>query len=117
MKNFWKFIVFACLITQFSYSYTTNKNAVSSLQKETKTNFSKESLSSFYILRPDIHRVNTSDVKNNTRIPVGFSYYNTTELQFTPILRRIALRVILFAQDIDRCASVSILLFPFHYFW
>lgn len=116
MKNFWKFVVFACLITQFSYPYTTNKNAVSSLQKETKTNFSKESLSSFYFVRPNIHRVTTSDLKNNTRIPVGFSYC-TTELQLTPILRRIALKVILFAQDIDRCASVSILLFPFHYFW
>jgi hypothetical protein len=115
MKNFWKFIVFACLLTQFGFAYNSNSNISSSFQKKNDTTFSKESLSSFQFVRPSIDR-GTSDLKDNNRIPVGLRFY-PTELQSLSILSENTLKIVLSDQDINRCNGVSILLFPFHYFW
>lgn len=115
MKNFWKFIVFTCLLTQFGYANNTNKNTISSFQKKIETTFSKESVSSSHFVRPTINR-GISDLKQHNRIPAGLSYF-ATELQPLSILRDNNLKIVVSDQDIDRCNKVSILLFPFHYFW
>lgn len=115
MKKIWKFIIFVCLITQFGYAYNSNPNITSSFQKKNENILSKESLSSFHFVRPSIDK-GTSDFKHNNRIPAGLSNY-ATEFQTLPILRDNDFKIVLSEQDVNRCNKVSILLFPFHYFW
>ena len=115
MKTFWKFIVFTGLLIQFSFAYSANHDATISFQKESNTTFSKESLSVSHFVQPSIER-GTPDQKHNTRIPVYINNSNTL-LPFFSSFRENNLKIVLSDQDIDRCAKVSILLFPFHYFW
>lgn len=100
---------------QFGYAYSTNKNTIPSVQRKTETTFSKESISSSDFIRPNIHR-GTFDLKTSNRIPAGLNFW-PTQLQSLPILRIKVLKIVVSDQDINRCATVSILLFPFHYFW
>lgn len=99
---------------QVGYAYNPNQEIPTS-QKKTENTISKESFGAIQFLRPSIER-GTLDLKHNNRIPVGFSYY-PTELQSLGILRKQDLRISVLDQDINRCKSVSILLFPFHYYW
>ena len=115
MKNFWKLVVFACLFMQFGFAHNASKHTTANFQKKSENTFSKKSISAFQFVRPTIER-GTSDLKHNNRIPVGFSYC-PTEYQFSSILSNNDLKIALSDQDIDRCNKVSILLFPFHYFW
>jgi len=115
MNFFWKFIVFTCLLTQFGFAYNSNPNVASSLQKKNDTKFSKESLSSFQFVRPSIDK-GTPNLKNNNRIPAGLNFCPVT-LQSLSILRDNTLKIALSDQDLDRYNSVSIFLFPFHFFW
>ncbi|MGQ7944757.1 hypothetical protein [Flavobacterium sp. WC2509] len=115
MKNFWKFIVLACLLTQFGFAYNTNQQSTPSFQKKDNTSLTKENSSAFQLVQLSIERV-TLDLKNNNRIPVGIGHY-PTELQSLSVLRDTTPKIVLSNQDIDRYNGVSILLFPFHYFW
>ncbi|HSD05940.1 hypothetical protein [Flavobacterium sp.] len=120
MKNFWKFIVLVGLFVQLGFAHNANRNAMVSLQKvslqkESNTKFSKESLSASEFVQPTISR-GTLDLKHTNRVPAGIAHY-PSELQSLTILRNITHKIFLSDQDIDRYNGVSILLFPFHYFW
>ncbi|PKB17910.1 hypothetical protein [Flavobacterium sp. 5] len=114
MKTFWKFIVFTGLLIQSTFAYSANHDAVITFQKENNTEFGKESLSTSHFIQPSIER-GTPDLKHNNRIPVGLS--SNTLLPLFTSLKENNIKIVLSNQDIDRCAEVSILLFPFHYFW
>ena len=115
MGKFWKFIVFAGLLIQFSLAYSANHDSTISLKKDNSTAFSKESLSVSYFVQPSIERGNP-DLKHNNRIPVDTNDFNTAFPLFSNLKENNS-KIYLSDQDIDRCAKVSILLFPFHYFW
>jgi hypothetical protein len=115
MGKFWKFIVFTGLLIQFSFAYSANHDATFSTKKANNTAFSKESLSVSHFVQPSIERSNP-DLKHNNRLPVNIDDSNTALLSFTNFKER-NLKIVLSDQDIDRCTKVSILLFPFHYFW
>ena len=114
MKTFWKFIVFTGLLIQFNFAYSANNDAIISFQKENNTEFGKETLSTSHFLQPTVER-STPDLKHNNRIPVGI--IENTLLPLFSNLKDNNLKIALSEQDIDRCSKVSILLFPFHYFW
>lgn len=114
MKTFWKFIVFTGLLLQFTFAYSANHDAVITFPKENNTQFGKESLSTSHFVQPSIER-GTPDLKHNNRIPVGLSE-NTILPLFSGLTEKNT-KIVLSDQDIDRCVQVSILLFPFHYFW
>ncbi|WP_348825225.1 hypothetical protein [Flavobacterium aestuarii] len=117
MKNFWKLIVFACLFLQSSYAFDAIQYSESSLQKkDNRTIFDKENLGIPNFVQFSIER-GTSDLKNNNRIPVGFGNYFPAEFQSLHALNDNNSKIVLSNQDVDRYNSVSILLFPFHYFW
>ena len=115
MGKFWRFIVFAGLLFQFSLAYSTNQDASFSTKKDHSTLFSKESLSACHFFQPNIERSNP-DLKHSNRIPVNIDNTNTA-LQLFSSFKESNLKIVLSEQDIDRCKKVSILLFPFHYFW
>lgn len=115
MKKFWKFIVFAGLLIQFSLGYSANNGSTISEKKDNNTAFSKESLSIPHFVQPSIERSNP-DLKHNNRIPVDISNFNTALSLFSNLKENNS-KIFLSDQDIDRCAKVSILLFPFHIFW
>ena len=114
MRNFWKFIVFTGLLIQFSFAYSANHDATISFRKDNNTAFSKESLSVSHFVQPSIERSNP-DLKHNNRIPVNIGDSNTAPLFSN--FRENNPKIVLSDQDVDRCKKVSILLFPFHYFW
>jgi hypothetical protein len=115
MKAFGKFIVLIGLFIQFNFAYSANQYAFPSFQKKNNTSLSKESLSTSHFIQPSIDR-GTLDQSHNTRIPVGINDCNTLS-PFFPCFKGNNLKIVLSDQDIDRCTKVSILLFPFHYFW
>jgi hypothetical protein len=114
MKNFWKFIVFIGLLMQFSFAYSANHNETISFSKANNPEFNKESLSTSHFVEPSIERSNP-DLKHNNRIPAGLAA--NTLLELFSSLKKNNAKIILSNQDINRCTKVSILLFPFHYFW
>jgi len=117
MKNFWKLIVFACLFIQSGYAFDAIKLSESSFQKKNNTTiFDKENLGIPNFVQFCIER-GTSDLKNNNRIPVGFGNYFPAEFRSLSTLKESNPKIVLSNQDVDRYNSVSILLFPFHYFW
>ena len=116
MKNFWKIIVFACLFIQMGYAYDTNQDSPISFQKKENTSFDKESLGTSEFVQFSIER-GAVDLKHNNRVLTGIGHYSPTEFQSLSFLTNNTLKIVLSDQDIDRYNSVSILLFPFHYFW
>jgi hypothetical protein len=115
MKTFWKFIVLTGLFIQFNFAYSANQYIVPSFQKGNNTSLTKESLNSSHFIQPSIDR-GTLDQNQNSRIPVYINDCNTLSPLFSG-LKENNLKIVLSDQDIDRCIKVSILLFPFHYFW
>jgi hypothetical protein len=115
MRKFWKFVVFVCLFIQTGNAYNTNKQNSFSLQKETENIFSKKSFGSFQFVRPSINRA-ISDFKTNHRIPTALGYL-PLELTSLSVLDKHKFKLISAKQDINRCTNVSVLLFPFHYYW
>ena len=114
MRKFWKFIVFTGLLIQFGFAYSANHDTTISFLKENNPEINKESLSTTHFVLPCIER-GTPDLKHNNRIPVGLS--ENILLPIFSSLKENNLKITLSDQDIDRYNSVSILLFPFHYFW
>ncbi len=114
MKKFWKFIVFTGLLIQFSFAYSANHDSTISFPKGNNSEINKESLSTSHFVLPSVER-GTPDLKHNNRIPVGLG--ENTLLPVFSNFKENNVKIILSDQDIDRCSKVSILLFPFHYFW
>ena len=102
------------MLIQFSFAYCANHDITISAKKDNNTAFSKESLSVSHFVQPSIERSNP-DLKHNNRIPVNIGDSNTAPLFSS--FRENNPKIVLSDQDIDRCTKVSILLFPFHYFW
>ena len=98
------------------YAYDTNQDSPISFQKKENTSFDKESLGNSEFVQFSIQR-GTLDLKNNNRVLSGIGLYAPTEFQSLSVLTNNTLKIVLSDQDIDRYNSVSILLFPFHYFW
>jgi hypothetical protein len=115
MGKFWKFIAFIGLLIQFSFAYSANHDVSFSQKKDNNSAFSKESLNVCHFVQPNIERSNP-DLKHSNRIPVNIDNTNTA-LQLFSSFKESNLKIVLSEQDIDRCKKVSILLFPFHYFW
>lgn len=117
MKNFWKLVVFACLFIQSGFAYDANQHSTSFFQKKHNTTlFDRENIGTPEFVQFSIER-GTLDLKNNNRVPVGIGHHFPTEFQSLSALRNNNLKIVLSDQDINRYNSVSILLFPFHYFW
>ncbi|WP_264563677.1 hypothetical protein [Flavobacterium sp. N3904] len=115
MKTFWKFIVIIGLFMQFSFAYSANQYAIPTFQKENNSSLSKESLSSSHFIQPSVDR-GALDLKHNNRISVDLSDCTLSSLLFSSFKENNP-KIAVFDQDIDRCSQVSILLFPFHFFW
>lgn len=115
MRKLWKFIVFTGLLIQFSFAYSANHDSTISQKKDNNTEFNKKSLGIAHFLQSNIERSNP-DLKHNNRIPFNLNDSNTAILLFSNFKEN-ELKIILSNQDINRCDKVSILLFPFHFFW
>lgn len=100
---------------QFGFAYSANNDAVISFPKGNNPEINKESLNVSHFVQPSIERSNP-DLKHNNRIPAGLDV-NALLPSFSTLKEENNVKIILSDQDIDRCTKVSILLFPFHYFW
>ncbi|WP_269223296.1 MULTISPECIES: hypothetical protein [Flavobacterium] len=115
MKTFWKFTVLIGLFIQFNFAFSANQYDTPSFQNDNSTTFNKESLSSSHFIQPSIDK-GSVDQSHTTRIRIGINDCNLVSPYFI-CSKGNNLNIVLSDQDIDRCIKVSILLFPFHYFW
>lgn len=99
---------------QFGLANGANHDETISFSKGNNPEINKESFSASHFVEPSIERSNP-DLKHNNRVPVGLG--ENTLLPLFSSLEGNDLKIVLSDQDIDRCTNVSILLFPFHYFW
>lgn len=115
MNRIQKIFVYIGLIILFLFAFSANKIAVSSIQPEkNKTSFSVEKNHSSVFIEPRAHNSLSSTQKKT-----DFSVSKYLENFLAPIsnLKISNTHTFVANQDINRCEMVSLLLFPFHFFW
>jgi hypothetical protein len=110
-----KTIIFTRLLIVFLFAYSANESAVAKIQAEQQSSsFSIDGIHSSVFIQPQTSSVFTSSHKT---LDFSVSKYFENFLVVIPDLK-IGKYFTLFAnQDINRCEMVSLLLFPFHFFW
>jgi hypothetical protein len=110
-----KTIFFIGLSIAFAFAFSANEVPVSKIQIEKQnSSFSIESTHSSVFIQP---RASSSFATPQKTINFSIVKYFENYLIVIPdykIRRFFSLHV---NQDINRCEMVSLLLFPFHYFW
>ncbi len=110
-----KTILLIGLIVAFAFAFNANETVVEKIQIEKQdSSFSVDSSHSSVFIEPQ-----TSNLIASTQKTVGYSVakYFENYLVAIPYLK-ISTHLTVYAnQDINRCEMVSLLLFPFHYFW
>jgi hypothetical protein len=110
-----KTIIFIGLSIVFLFVFNTNGSVVDKIQSaKTESSFSVDGIHSSVFIQPQNSSITTSPHKTPD---FSVSKYFENLLVVIPDLK-IGASFILFAnQDINRCEMVSLLLFPFHFFW
>jgi len=110
-----KTLAFIGLSIVFLFASTANQSVVEKIQLEkTNSSLSVDGIHSSVFIQPQTASIFTSPHKTPD---FSVSKYFENLLVVIPDLK-IGFVFILFAnQDINRCEMVSLLLFPFHYFW
>lgn len=110
-----KTLVFIGLLIVFLFAFNANESAVEKIQSaKTNSSFSVDGIHSSFFIQPQTTSIFTSSHKTPD---FSVSKYFENLLVVIPDLK-IGFAFTLFAnQDINRCEMVSLLLFPFHYFW
>jgi hypothetical protein len=110
-----KTLIFIGLSIVFLFVYSANESAVAKIQVEKQnSSFSVDAIHSSVFIQPQASSAFPSSHKT---IDFSVSKYFENFLAVIPDLK-IGKYFTLFAnQDINRCEMVSLLLFPFHFFW
>ena len=110
-----KTIIFIGLSIVFLFAFTANETVVEKIQLEkTNSSFSVDGIHSSVFIQPQAGSTFASPQKTPD---FSVSKYFENLLVVLPEVK-IVNSITLFAnQDINRCEMVSLLLFPFHYFW
>ena len=110
-----KTLVFIGLSIAFLFAAHANKTFVEKIQQEkTDSSFSVDSIHSSVFIQPQANNSFASTQKNPD---FSVSKYFENYLVVIPDLKIVTLFTPFANQDINRCEMVSLLLFPFHYFW
>jgi hypothetical protein len=110
-----KTVVFIGLSIVLLFAFSANQSPIEKIKIEkTSSSFSPDSIHSSVFIQPHANNI------------VGF-HYKTTDYTIAKYLENFQVAISDFKvlkffsrhakQDINRCEMVSLLLFPFHYFW
>ncbi|MBA4275755.1 MAG: hypothetical protein C0430_03205 [Flavobacterium sp.] len=110
-----KTFIFIAFSIVFLFAFTANKSAVDKIPSaKNNSSFSVDGIHSSVFIQPQASSIVTPPHKT---ADFSASKYFETLLVVIPDLK-ISTTFTLFAnQDINRCEMVSLLLFPFHFFW
>lgn len=109
-----KAVIFIGFIIVFLFAFNANKNAVDYIHVEkSKSNFSVDSIHTSAFIEPQT---------SNTLVPQKTPNFPIVKYLENYLVIALDVRISTFFtnyknQDINRCKMVSLLLFPFHYFW
>lgn len=115
MNLFKKIVVFLGLSLTLLLAFESSATTVQSIKKDSeKTLFSENSTVNSAFIQPEIVTHVSVNLKVNHQSIIKFfdSY-----LDLVPNLKSSKNNTTFALQDINRCAKVSLLLFPYHIFW
>ncbi|MFV8372981.1 hypothetical protein [Flavobacterium sp. LB2P74] len=115
MYSFRKTLVFIGLLIAFSFAFSAREASIDTTQlKKSSSSISVDSIHSSDFIQPQVSNPFTSYHKTpDYTIAKYLGNFLTTIPDF-----KITTFIIRFEkQDINRCEMVSLLLFPFHFFW
>jgi|GEM_PF-6215996 len=87
---------------------------MTNVPQDSKSEFSQEGLHATAFLQPETAHHIVAPVKSFSFLVARLSDF--LETNFTQSIR-LSLTKTFLSQDINRCEAVSLLLFPFHFFW
>ena len=110
-----KTVVFIGLSIVLLFALTANQSPIEKIQIEkTSSSFSPDSIHSSVFIQPQVTNTVCLDYKT---IDYTIAKYFENFLIVTPDFKVRTFFTRYAKQDINRCEMVSLLLFPFHYFW
>lgn len=110
-----KTIIFIGLTLVFAFAYSANETTVEEIQMEKQdSSFSVGRNHSSVFIEPQNNNLVASTQKI---VDYSIAKYLENYLVVIPDLKFSTTLSVYANQDINRCEMVSLLLFPFHYFW
>lgn len=111
-----KIIVLNGLMLLFVFAFTADKSTIRHAEQEktSSTTITTKSIHSSAFIEPT-H--SSTFIINHKSTDTPIAKWMTTFLITIPDFKKHNFHNTFFNQDINRCITVSILLFPFHYFW
>ncbi|TDE51084.1 hypothetical protein [Flavobacterium sp. GT3P67] len=115
MNLFRKTVVFIGLLIAFLFAFSANENSIHTIQLEkSSSSVSVDSIHSSDFLQPQVSNTFTSYHKTPD---YTIAKYLENFLIVIPDFKLSTFFIRFAKQDINRCEMVSLLLFPFHFFW
>lgn len=110
-----KIIIFSGLVLLFTFAITADKSS----NKQTKTEENNSTITTKNIHSSAFIEPTHSStlIINHKSTDTPIAKWMTTFLITIPVFKKYNFHNTYLNQDINRCITVSILLFPFHYFW
>ena len=110
-----KTLIFIGFIIVFAFAFSANETVAEKIQIEKQdSSFSTEGVHSSAFIEP---RASTSIASHQKTPDFSVVKYFENYLAVIPDFKIRKQLTIFASQDINRCEMVSLLLFPFHYFW
>jgi arginine exporter protein ArgO len=110
-----KIIVFSGLMLLFIFAFTADKSTIRQTEQEkTSSTITEKSIHSSVFIEPT---VSSTFVIHHKTTDTAIIKWVSTFLITIPDFKKYNFHNTFLYQDINRCTVVSILLFPFHYFW
>jgi hypothetical protein len=110
-----KIIVFSGLMLLFTFAFNADKStAEQTKQEKTNSSITTKSIHSLVFLEPTL---TSTFITTHKTVDTAITKWVTTFLIVVPYFKKYNSYNVFSNQDINRCIKVSILLFPFHYFW
>ncbi|HLF52073.1 hypothetical protein [Flavobacterium sp.] len=110
-----KTLVLTVLSIVLLFAFKGETNTIAEIQHEnSNSNFSNDSIHASAFIQPQV--TNTFVVNHKVDSPVFIKWFDNFLFKIPDfkILKHLNTFLV---QDINRCQNVSLLLFPFHYFW
>jgi hypothetical protein len=110
-----KIIVFSGFMLLFIFAFTADKSTIEQTgQEKTSSTITEKSIHSSVFIEP---KVSSTFLIHHKTTDTAIIKWASTFLITIPDFKKYNFHNTFLYQDINRCATVSILLFPFHYFW
>jgi hypothetical protein len=110
-----KIIIFIGLMLLFIFAFNADRSTIEQIEQEkTSSTITEKSIHSSVFIEPTVS--STFAIHHNTTDTAIIKWVSAFLITI-PDFKKYNFHNTFLYQDINRCTTVSILLFPFHYFW